>query len=55
MGELPHQWVEIYCGCRCGEAMERWIKFSDGVALEITEHPPWREAGFFDDASELGE
>lgn len=34
MGELPHQWVDMYYGCDCGEFVEYWIKFSDGIAVE---------------------
>ena len=35
MGELPHQWVEIHARCTCGEYVERNVKFSDGVAVEV--------------------
>ena len=54
MGELPHQWVEIYVSCACGSLIERWIKFSDGVALECRAEPPRHEPGFFDEAGEFG-
>ena len=54
MGELPHQWVEIYVSCECGSLIERWIKFSDGVAVECRAAPPRHEPGFFDDAVEFG-
>jgi hypothetical protein len=40
MGELPHQWVEIYAQCECGEHFEYWIKFSDGVATEARREAP---------------
>jgi hypothetical protein len=50
MGELPHQWVEMYRSCACGEFVERWIKFSDGVAVETRAERPGHEPGFFDDA-----
>lgn len=53
MGELPHQWVEIYALCGCGVMTERWIKFCDGIATEMRSAPPKHEAGFFDDASEF--
>jgi hypothetical protein len=51
MGELPHQWVGIYTDCRCGEWIERWIKFSDGVAIECRASPPARSG--FDARSDL--
>jgi hypothetical protein len=54
MGELPHQWVEIYACCACGALVERWIKFSDGIAVECRTAPPRYEPGFFDDAGEFG-
>ena len=53
MGELPHQWVEIYTRCECGEPLERWIKFSDGVAAEIRSERPAHEPGLCDDAGGL--
>ena len=53
MGELPHQWVEIHRGCECGEGVERWIKFSDGIGAETRSEPPRHEPGFFDDAGGL--
>src|SRR3989454_11934864 len=28
MGELPHQWMEIYGTCECGQFVEWWIKFA---------------------------
>ena len=54
MGELPHQWIEIYVSCECGSLIERWIKFSDGVAVECRAAPPRHEPGLFDDAVEFG-
>ena len=54
MGELPHQWIEIYAACRCGSLIERWIKFSDGIAVECRAAPPRQEPGFFDEAGEFG-
>lgn len=48
MGELPHQWVEIYARCACGDSMERWIKFCDGIATEIRSQPPRHEPGLFE-------
>src|SRR5437667_381174 len=30
----PSPWVELYGTCRCGEFVEYWIKFCDGVATE---------------------
>jgi hypothetical protein len=45
MGELPHQWVEIYHTCECGEWVERWIKFSDGVVNEVRSERPRVEPG----------
>jgi hypothetical protein len=53
MGELPHQWVEIYGRCVCGEHMEWWIKFCDGIVGGVRDKPPMHEPGFFDDAGEL--
>lgn len=53
MGELPHQWVEIYATCACGASVERWIKFSDGIATETRSEPPRHDPGFFDGASDL--
>jgi hypothetical protein len=50
MGELPHQWVEIYTHCTCGQWLERHVKFSDGVALEVRSEPPRHEPGFFDNS-----
>jgi hypothetical protein len=50
MGELPHQWVEIYGQCECGELAEYWIKFCDGVANELRSERPKLGPGFFDDA-----
>jgi hypothetical protein len=50
MGELPHQWVEIHVRCACGEYVERHVKFSDGVAVEVRPKPPRHEPGFFDDS-----
>jgi hypothetical protein len=54
MGELPHQWVEIYASCGCGSSIERWIKFGDGIAIECRTAQPRPEPGFFDDASDFG-
>ena len=54
MGELPHQWVEIYASCPCGSSTERWIKFCDGIAVECQTEQPRHESGFFDDASNFG-
>ena len=48
--ELPHQWVEIHARCACGEYVERHVKFSDGVAVEVRPEPPRHEPGFFDDS-----
>ncbi len=53
MGELPHQWVEIYSSCDCGTAAEYWIKFCDGVATEYRSEPPTLGPGFFDEADGL--
>jgi hypothetical protein len=53
MGELPHQWVEIYARCACGESVERHVKFSDGVAVEVRLEAPRHEPGFFDDSGGL--
>ena len=53
MGELPHQWVEIYHSCECGEFMEYWIKFSDGIAVECRMKQPALGQDFFEDASEF--
>ena len=33
MGELPHQWVEIYASCTCRCLIECWVKFCDGIAV----------------------
>ena len=54
MGELPHQWVEIYASCACGSSSERWIKFCDGIAVECRAARPRHEPGFFDDTGEFG-
>lgn len=54
MGELPHQWVEIYATCACGSSIERWMKFSDGMAIECRGTPPRHEPGFFEDAGDFG-
>ena len=54
MGELPHQWVEIYSTCDCGEFVEYWIKFSDGIAREARSAAPTFEPGFFDNAGDWG-
>lgn len=40
MGELPHQWVELYCSCSCGALIESRIKFCDGAAGESRNSPP---------------
>lgn len=53
MGELPHQWVEIHARCACGEFMEHWIKFCEGVATDARSEAPRQEPGFFDDAGGL--
>ena len=53
MGELPHQWVEIYHSCECGEFMEYWIKFSDGIAVERRMKQPALGQDFFEDACEF--
>jgi len=53
MGELPHQWVEIYASCGCGSSIERWIKFCDGIAVEYRTAPPRHASGFFDDAGDF--
>ena len=53
MGELPHQWVEIYASCSCGSSIARWIKLSDGIAVECRTAPPRHEPGFFEDATEF--
>jgi len=51
MGELPHQWVEIYCSCECSEFVEYWIKFSAGIAAapwwssQAYGFRPWPDAG----------
>ena len=55
MGELPHQWVDIYGNCACGKWQEHWIKFCDGVAAEIRAQPPKHNPGFFDEACDLGD
>ena len=52
MGELPHQWLEIYGTCDCGELVEYWIKFCDGIATECRSESPTLGPGFFDDAVE---
>ena len=54
MGELPHQWVEIYDSCECSGFIEYWIKFCDGIAVERGTKQPTLGQGFFDDASEFG-
>ena len=54
MGELPHQWVEIYGASACGALIERWIKFCDGVAVECRTAQPRHEPDFFDNAGEFG-
>ena len=54
MGELPHQWVEIYRSCGCGSLIERWIKFSDGFAVDCRAAAPRHTSGFFDEAAEFG-
>ena len=54
MGELPHQWVEIYASCACGSLIERWVKFCDGIAVECRTAQPRHEHGFFDDAGDFG-
>ena len=54
MGELPHQWVEIYASCACGSSIERWIKFCDGLGVECRTAPPRHEPGLFDDAGDFG-
>jgi hypothetical protein len=51
MGELPHQWVEIYHSCECGEFMKYWIKFSDGIAVECRTKQPGLGRDFFADES----
>lgn len=53
MGELPHQWIEIYASCGCGSSIERWIKFCDGIAVEYRTAPPRHASGFFDDAGDF--
>ena len=40
MGEVPHQWVELYASCECGEFVVRWLKFSDGVLEEVRHESP---------------
>lgn len=40
MGELPHQWLHIYSTCACGKFVDRWLKFTDGLAVEIREQSP---------------
>lgn len=52
MGELPHQWVEIYTSCECAQFIEVWIKFCDGVATECRSKAPSHEPGFFDGAGD---
>jgi hypothetical protein len=54
MGELPHQWVEIYRSCECGEFVEYWIKFCDGIAVEARPEPPQLGQEFSADAGDLG-
>jgi hypothetical protein len=54
MGELPHQWVELYGGCECGEFIERWIKFTDGVATDCRSERPALASQFFDEARDWG-
>ena len=53
MGELPHQWVEISARCSCGEYVERHVKFSDGITVEVRSEPPRHEPGLFDDSGGL--
>ena len=53
MGELPHQWVEIYHSCECGEFIEYWIKFSDGIAVECRVKQPALGQDFFENATEF--
>jgi hypothetical protein len=53
MGELPHQWVEIHGACGCGEFAEYWIKFCDGIAIELRAKPPTLEPEFFENAGDL--
>ena len=53
MGELPHQWADIYYSCDCGEFIRHWIHFSDGIVVAWgTKHPELGQ-GFFDNASEF--
>ena len=54
MGELPHQWLGMYAACPCGSSIERWIKFSDGIAVECRAAPQRHEPGFFDETGEFG-
>lgn len=42
MGELPHQWVQLYASCRCGAWVEQWLKFTDGVVDERRDRSPFR-------------
>lgn len=35
MGELPHQWLQLYRHCACGEWVTHWLKFTDGVLREV--------------------
>jgi hypothetical protein len=50
MGELPHQWVEIYRSCECQAWVDHWLKFCDGIVAEIRSEPPRHEPGFFEGA-----
>jgi hypothetical protein len=54
MGELPHQWAEIYHSCECSQFIDYWIKFSDGIALECRTKQPEHGQDFFNSASEFG-
>jgi hypothetical protein len=42
LGELPHQWVEIYTSCACSRDawIARWIKFTDGAATDVRQEAP---------------
>jgi hypothetical protein len=53
MGELPPRWVEIHTRCPCGAYVERHVKLSDGIAIEVRSEPPRHEAGFFDHSGGL--
>ena len=55
MGELPHQWVEIYRNCECQAWVDHWLKFCDGIGDEIRSEPPRHEPGFFDGAGGFDE